>query len=173
MTIPLALLIVLAVPQLIGWFVMARVSWLVVKHIRKATAKPVHPLAMRQQPANAHALLDEPPTECPTCKTPMVSVRRAEFTPKDEEFKLLNTEHFGCENGHVWMGPNQTSLVQARIEARRKLQMVMAPPEKPSEATRAKLSELDALVKLIKEDKPVPVETSGQGRKLPNLSTRK
>lgn len=137
MEIPIAVLVVIAPVLLIGLFVMARVTWLVVKHIRKATAKPVHPLAMRQQPANAQALLDEPPMECPTCKTPMVSVRRAEFTPKGEPFKLPNTEHFGCENGHVWMGPNQTSLVQARIEARRKLQPVI------ESATRERLAELN------------------------------
>lgn len=74
-------------------------------------------------------LEDEPPTECPTCGTPRVGVARADFQPNGSPYKLAHTEHFACEFGHRWMGPNQTKLVERRLAARAKLRAVIKPTD--------------------------------------------
>lgn len=146
MTMPLWLFCLMCFPALVGTLALLSATWKTVKAVRAARRRN-HPLAMRRQPGG-QPLLDEPPSQCPECATPYVAVRRSEFAPEGEKFKLPATEHFACENGHRWFGVNQKMVLGRRIAARRKLPAapaLEAPQQDDAQRLQAKVRELDAV----------------------------
>ncbi len=115
-------LIVLA---LVGLLCLGSATLKTYRDLKRLKA-PRH-MNARRVAAPTIPLQDEPPSECPTCATPIVKVVRGEFHPTGEGFKLGNTEFFACEFGHKWLGTNQAAMVKRRIEARKKLRAVLKP----------------------------------------------
>lgn len=162
--------IALAPFALVGFIGFVAAGWRTYKHLRMRKVR-AHPMAMRpgRNSPNAQGLLDEPPAECPTCTTTMVVVARSPFTPNGELYSLPNVEHFKCENGHTWQGPNQERALMHRLAVRKGLKDVPADaatapvlraakleavkPPADADALKAKVEELKKACAVC-EDKP-------------------
>lgn len=161
---PLVIIAALLPFALVGFASVVVAAWKVRQQL-KLTKLRAHPLALRRQPPNAQGMLDEHPAECPSCTTPMVMVCRNPFTPKGKAYQLPATEHFKCENGHTWFGPNQTATLNHRIQVREGLKVVdpnADTRELPSPPTNALSTEDKLRVKAallsaeIDKTKPAP-----------------
>lgn len=109
----------------LGLAVAVVTTYRVARHLKMKKVR-AHPLAMRpgHNSQNAQGLLDEPPEGCAVCGTPMLSIARAPFTPTGATYQLPAVEHFRCENGHTFMGPNQQANLDKRMAIRKGLKDV-------------------------------------------------
>lgn len=117
------ILVILVIPALLGFLVIGRMLWTGIQ-----AAKTPKKKSLRKFENPVVPLLDTP-FPCTSCgRLETVHVARADFR------EMPYVEHFVCHGcGTQYLGPNQTAMVEKRLEARKKFSAVLTGAAKNPE----------------------------------------